>query len=73
MMLNDDTNANLADINILLLSTKESPALTSLGGKRKTTRTLKLRELRSVLMIVMMTMMMTTIMMLMRTVKMTLK
>ena len=73
MMLNDDTNANSADINILLLSTKESPALTSLDGKRRTTQTLKLRELRSVLMIVMMTMMMTSVMMLMRTVRMTLK
>ena len=73
MMLNDDTNANSADINILLLSTRESRALTSLDGRRRTTRILRLRELRSVLMIVMMTMMMTSVMMLMRTVRMTLK
>ena len=72
MMLNDDTNANSADVDILLLSTRESRALTLLVGKRRTTRTLRLRELRSVLMIVMTTMVMITVMILMRTVRMTL-
>ena len=71
MMLNDDTNANSADVDILLLSTRESPALTSLDGKRRTTQTLRLRELRSGLVIVMMLIIMTTAMMLMRTVRMT--